>query len=219
MKHDPRAADALDAALDRNRARNVRYSLYDWRGGECIEGSLRRVGATRRQRLVIAAATRRHTGYLSHAEANDTAPDVATMRRTLRGVAARLRGTPAPVRLAGVDDALAAVAVLTALALALWAGLALVALVVFAGGIWVGQAIDYHHLEAWWARHRARALARRTYRARVAAARAPIVLGPVAVTPTPTQLRQSATAPAADTPSEQRRFDRRRGVPGPPPRS
>lgn len=187
MNHDPRAADALDAALARNEGSNVRGSLYDWRGGECIEGSLRRVGATRRQRRVISSATRRHTGYLSHVEANDTAPDIATMRRTLRHVSARLRGAPAPLRLVGFDDALAALVVLAALALALWAGVALIAVAVFAGGVWAGHAIDYRHLEAWWGRNRARALARRTYRAKVDAARRPIVLGPVPVTPTRAQ--------------------------------
>ena len=42
MRDDPAAADTLEAALERNRGRNVRRSLYTPRGGECIEGSLRR---------------------------------------------------------------------------------------------------------------------------------------------------------------------------------
>ena len=179
MRDDPAAADALEAALERNRGRNVRHSLYTPRGGECIEGSLRRVGATRRQRRAIAAATQRHTGYLSHAEVNDTAPDLTTARRTLRRVVLALRGTPKPTRIVGVDDALAVLAVLAVVALAVWAPFVLAAAAVVAVGVCVGHAVDYDHLVWWCSARRAQALARRRRRDRLAAAREPIALGPV----------------------------------------
>lgn len=85
-------ADVLDQALARNaRVGNVRGSLTSWSGGECIEGSLRRVGATRRERRAIARATFRTTGYLGHAEANDAAPRRGDMAVTMGRVSAALR--------------------------------------------------------------------------------------------------------------------------------
>ena len=179
MREDPGAADVLEAALERNRGRNVRYSLYTPLGGECIEGSLLRVRATRRQRRAIAAATRRHTGYLSHAEVNDTAPDLATARRTLRRVVLALRGTPRPTRIVGADDVLAVLAVAVVVTLAIWAMFVLVAVAVFAVGVWVGHAVDYDHLVRCCSARPAQALARRLQRDRLAAAREPIALGPV----------------------------------------
>ena len=179
MCDDPAAADAFEAALERNRGRNVRHSLYTPRGEECIEGSLRRVGATRHQRRAIAVATRRHGGHLSHVEVNDNTPDLTTARNTLRRVVLALRGTPKPTRIVGVDDALAVLAVAAVVALAVWAPLVLAAAAVVAVGVWVGHAVDYDHLVRWCSARRAQALARRRQRDRLAAAREPIALGPV----------------------------------------